>query len=108
MFRTASKVINILPLDVKERMAKGEKLNIIDVRENEEVVQGKIPGAKHIRLSELPDRLHEIDPNVETIMVCRSGNRSGKACEYLLNQGYRNVKNMMGGMLNWEGEIEKP
>ncbi|MFC4767204.1 rhodanese-like domain-containing protein [Effusibacillus consociatus] len=98
--------MNILPLDVKERLEKGEKLNIIDVREDQEVATGKIPGSKHIRLSEIPDRLHEIDPNVETIMVCRSGNRSGKACEYLMSRGYRNVKNMMGGMMNWEGDIE--
>ncbi|BCJ88278.1 rhodanese-like domain-containing protein [Effusibacillus dendaii] len=106
MFRTSPRIINIIPLDVKEKLKKGEKVNIIDVRENEEVAQGKIPGAKHIRLSEIPSRLHEIDPNVETIMVCRSGNRSAKACEFLMNQGYRNVKNMMGGMNAWEGDVE--
>lgn len=100
-------VINILPFDVKQRLERGEKLNIIDVRENEEVAAGKIPGAKHIRLSEVPDRLDEIDPNLETIIVCRSGNRSGKACEYLMSQGYTKTKNMMGGMLNWEGHVEK-
>jgi rhodanese-related sulfurtransferase len=103
---TSSKVINILPLDVKERLARGEKLNIIDVREDEEVATGKIPGAKHIRLSEIPNRLHEIDPHAETILVCRSGNRSSKACEYLMSQGYRHVKNMMGGMRAWEGDVE--
>lgn len=106
MFRTQSKVINIFPLDVKEKLERGEKIEIIDVREHDEVRQGKIPGAKHIRLSELPCRLNEIDPDTETIFVCRSGNRSGLACEYLMSRGYGNVKNMMGGMLNWTGEIE--
>jgi rhodanese-related sulfurtransferase len=100
------RVINILPLDVKERLARGEKLNIIDVREDEEVATGKIPGAKHIRLAELPNRLHEIDPHVETILVCRSGNRSSKACEFLMSRGYCNVKNMLGGMSAWEGDVE--
>lgn len=101
-----SKVVNILSTQVKERMAKGEKLNLIDVREDEEVATGKIPGAKHIRLSDLPQRIAEIDPNVETIMVCRSGNRSGIACEYLMQQGYKKVKNLLGGMNGWEGEVE--
>lgn len=102
-----SKVINIIPLDVQERLARGEKLNIIDVREPEEVATGMIPGAKHIRLGEIPHRKAEIDPNVETIMVCRSGNRSGQACDFLMNQGYHNVKNMMGGMLGWKGPVQK-
>lgn len=101
-----TRIINILPLDVKERLAQGEKLNIIDVREYQEVAAGKIPGAKHIRLSEIPERLDEIDPQVETIFVCRSGNRSGQACAYLMSRGYRHVKNMMGGMLAWDGDVE--
>lgn len=98
--------INILPFDVKERLKKGEKLNIVDVRENEEVVTGKIPGAKHIRLGDLQERYKEIDPNAETIIVCRSSNRSGVASEFLVNMGYRNVKNMVGGMSAWDGDIE--
>ncbi|WP_018131616.1 rhodanese-like domain-containing protein [Effusibacillus pohliae] len=106
MYQTAARVINILPHDVNERLKRGEQLNIIDVREHQEVARGKIPGAKHIRLAELPDRLHEIDPDKETILVCRSGNRSAKACEYLMSRGYRNVKNMLGGMNAWQGDIE--
>jgi rhodanese-related sulfurtransferase len=102
-----SQVINILPQQVKERQEQGEKLNIIDVRENEEVAAGKIPGAVHIRLSEIPERLNEIDPNVETILVCRSGNRSAMACEYLMDQGYTKVKNLLGGMNAWDGEVER-
>lgn len=102
-----SKVINIIPLDVQERLARGEKLNIVDVREPEEVATGRIPGAKHIRLSEIPQRMQEIDRDQETIMVCRGGNRSSQACEYLMGQGYTNVKSMMGGMMGWKGQVQK-
>ncbi|WP_083955827.1 rhodanese-like domain-containing protein [Brevibacillus parabrevis] len=98
---------NIHPVDVRERLKRGEKLNIVDVREDEEVATGKIPGAKHIRLNELTDRWQEISPDEETIIVCRSGNRSDAACQFLYTVGYRNVKNMMGGMNNWEGDVEK-
>ncbi|WCN39270.1 rhodanese-like domain-containing protein [Aneurinibacillus uraniidurans] len=102
-----SRIVNILSQQVQERQQQGEKLRIIDVREPEEVAQGIIPGAVHIRLSELPNRLSEIDKSAETIFVCRGGNRSSMACEYLLDLGYTNVKNLMGGMIGWDGPIEK-
>lgn len=97
----------IHPADVKDRLKIGEKLNIIDVREADEVATGKIPGAKHIPLHELSVRYMEIDRDTETVMVCRSGNRSGVACEFLNSMGYRQVKNMWGGMNAWEGDLEK-
>ncbi|GAE94865.1 rhodanese-like domain protein [Gracilibacillus boraciitolerans JCM 21714] len=78
----------------------GEKVNVIDVRENDEVAQGVIPGAKHIRLAEIPERLDEIDKNEHHYMVCRSGARSGRASEFLEANGY-DVTNMAGGMLAW-------
>ncbi len=99
-------VINILPIDVLHRLKQGEKLTILDVREPEEVRMGKIPGAKHISLGEIPSRYMELDPAQELIIVCRSGGRSTAACEFLQNVGFRHVKNMMGGMLAWEGEVE--
>lgn len=101
------KVISIHPLDVKERLERGESLNIVDVRESAEVQAGKISGAKHIPLSSFAERYQEIDPHQETILVCRSGNRSHKACEFLLQKGYSNIKNMLGGMNAWDGEIER-
>jgi rhodanese-related sulfurtransferase len=92
------------PYEVQQRLAKQEKLVVIDVREDFEWVRGHIPQAKHIPLSELPDRMNELDPNLETILVCHSGNRSNKACDYLHEHGYR-VVNMSGGMSNWFWEV---
>lgn len=86
---------------LKARLDAGEKLHLIDVREDEEVAAGMIPGAKHIRLGTLPDRLSEIPKDEEVIFICRSGGRSGRACEYLSELGYRNTVNMIGGMLAW-------
>ena len=88
--------------EIKERLANGEPLYMIDVREYEEVEAGMIPGAIHIPLGELPDRYEEIKQNDEIILICRSGNRSGKACDYLEMLGYAGVKNMLGGMLAWD------
>ncbi|NBI30698.1 rhodanese-like domain-containing protein [Chengkuizengella marina] len=92
---------NILPREVKNKLDEGLELNIIDVRENEEVAQGMISGAKHIPLGALPSRYQEIEQTDEIILVCRSGNRSGKALEYLQMLGLKNLKNMEGGMLEW-------
>ncbi|MFB6365138.1 rhodanese-like domain-containing protein [Paenibacillus elgii] len=92
----------ITPQEVKQRLENGEKLTIIDVREPEEVALGMIPGAKHIPLMEIPQRLGEIPQLSETILVCRSGNRSGRALEYLEAQGFTGLVNMTGGMLEWE------
>ncbi|GLI10642.1 rhodanese-like domain-containing protein [Paenibacillus tyrfis] len=92
----------ITPQEVKQRLENGEKLTIIDVREPDEVALGMIPGAKHIPLMEIPQRLGEIPQQSETILVCRSGNRSGRALEYLEAQGFTGLVNMTGGMLEWE------
>lgn len=83
----------------------GKKPIIVDVREHDEVAAGKIPGAKHIPLGELPNRLNELSKDEEHIMVCRSGSRSSMATDFLERNGFK-VKNMVGGMMNWQGETE--
>lgn len=92
--------------EVLQKLKDGETLNMIDVREDDEVAQGKIPGARHFPLGALPDRLHELDKGRLYVMICRSGGRSGNACSFLSEHGYDAV-NMAGGMLDWEGDVEK-
>lgn len=82
-----------------------EDLNIIDVREAEEVAEGMIPGAIHIPLGSIPERVSELDSSKEYIIVCRSGRRSANACQYLESEGF-NVINLEGGMLDYDGELE--
>ncbi|SIS40253.1 rhodanese-like domain-containing protein [Salimicrobium flavidum] len=80
-------------------------LNIVDVREAEEVAEGKIPGAIHIPLGVLEYRMNELDKNNSYVMVCRSGGRSSQATRFLENQGY-DVTNMEGGMMSYDGKTE--
>lgn len=87
---------------LKARLNQNEKLHIIDVREPEETALGVIPGAVLIPLMQIPERLGEIPQDQETILVCRSGGRSGKAYDYLQAHGYTNLKNLTGGMLAWD------
>ncbi len=95
-----------LSVDVKERMKSGTPLQIIDVREPYEFEDGHIPGAKLIPLAQLQTRLDEIDKSEETVVVCHSGARSGVACDFLERVGYGNVRNLMGGMSAWDGQVE--
>ncbi|KOR88881.1 rhodanese-like domain-containing protein [Paenibacillus solani] len=95
----------ILPKDVEQKLNDGLVLNIIDVRETEEVAEGKIPGAVNIPLGLIEFCKQDLDRSKEYVLVCRSGGRSGRAAEYLEGQGYR-VVNMTGGMLAWEGKME--
>ncbi|WP_449621385.1 rhodanese-like domain-containing protein [Robertmurraya sp. Marseille-Q9965] len=97
--------INIITTEeLEKKIENGEELNLIDVREDEEVAEGMIPGAKHIRMNDIPARLDELDKDKEYIFICRSSRRSENVCYYLQDQGYK-VRNMVGGMLDWKGEI---
>jgi len=92
--------------ELHERMQKKEALNIIDVREVYEYEEFNI-NAKNIPLGELPGRMSEIatDKDAEVIIHCRSGARSGQAKMYLMSEGFTNVRNLLGGMLSWQSEI---
>lgn len=73
----------------------------IDVREQDEYNAGHIPGIKLIPLGSIPSRMSEIPKDKTVIAVCRSGNRSSQATQYLRDQGFDNVHNMNGGMNEW-------
>ncbi|NKW97216.1 rhodanese-like domain-containing protein [Bacillus toyonensis] len=90
--------------EVEERLLRNEEIHVIDVREVEEVREGKIPGVLHIRLGLLEFQMHELDKNNEYIIVCRSGGRSARAVQFLEGYGFQ-VINMVGGMLAWEGKV---
>ena len=89
--------------EVQEKLENGEQLNIIDVREVDEVKEGKIPEAIHIPLGLVEFKMHELDKKKQYVMVCRSGARSGRAATYLEGQGF-DVINMDGGMMAYEGK----
>ncbi|MFC5703494.1 rhodanese-like domain-containing protein [Cohnella faecalis] len=87
--------------ELKARLDAGENIRLIDVREAEEVAHGIIPGAEHIPLGQVPQRLDDIPREEEVIFICRSGYRSGQACEYLTMLGFKQPVNLTGGMLAW-------
>jgi rhodanese-related sulfurtransferase len=91
--------------ELLKKIDAGEQVNIIDVREQEEVDAGIIPGAKHIALGQVETSLDQIDPSVPHYIICKAGGRSAMACEILEENGY-DVTNVTGGMMAWDGEVQ--
>lgn len=84
--------------------SKMEKVAIVDVRETDEFERGHIPTAKTIPLSQLEQQVDKLDKNKEYYIICQSGGRSARGCDFLSNQRYH-VVNVMGGMSVWKGEV---
>jgi rhodanese-related sulfurtransferase len=76
---------------------------VLDVREAEELPEGRIAGSTHIPLGQLPARAFELDRARPVITVCRSGGRSSQAAQFLAGQGF-DVANLDGGMTQWMAE----
>lgn len=94
---------NISVEELKSRLDAGEKLHIVDVREPHENAEFNIGGTliplgkvQTMQIDEIEDLKDE-----EVIVYCRSGNRSGQACMFLDTLGFKNTKNLTGGMLAW-------
>ena len=90
--------------ELRRRNETSEKLNIIDVRENWEHDENNI-GGLNIPLGTVPIRLNELESmkDQEVIVYCRTGNRSGKVKKFLQQQGFNQVRNLLGGIEEYQG-----
>jgi adenylyltransferase/sulfurtransferase len=93
-------------VELKQKIDRGDKFMLLDVREPHEWQIAKIPGATLIPLGDLPKRVNELDSSVEIVAQCRSGQRSGKACDFLRQAGFKKVKNLTGGILAWSDQVD--
>ncbi|MFZ9708974.1 MAG: rhodanese-like domain-containing protein [Steroidobacteraceae bacterium] len=100
----------VTELSVEEMKAKidaGESpLAVIDVREAWELDISRLPFTLHIPMGEIPQRISELDPQIPTIVVCRSGGRSLQVARFLVGRGFRSVSNLTGGILAWGERID--
>lgn len=103
---TASHGFEITSVELKQRMDRGERLRIVDVREPNEYQINKIPGAELIPLGELPRRYAELDAEEELIVHCKMGGRSAKAADFLRSVGFKRVLNLKGGVLDWVDKVD--
>ena len=79
---------------------------VLDVREPWELAIARLPGTLDIPMNEIPDRLGDIPRDRQLIVMCRSGARSLRVANYLLQNGFSSVTNLTGGILAWSAEID--
>ena len=93
--------------ELKSKKEAGDNFLLLDVREGFEYMVSNLDG-QHIPLGQLDVRLDEIKnyKDQEVVVMCRSGGRSGKACQLLESQGFENVNNLKGGITAWSKEVD--
>lgn len=101
--KSFSPINQISVTELTQRIAAGDShLQLIDVREPQELALAKIPGFVNLPLSEFAqwngEIAHRFDPHTETLVICHHGIRSAQMCQWLMEQGFTNVNNIAGGI----------
>jgi len=97
----------ITATELKERLDHGDDIQIIDVREDNEVAIAKLPNSIHIPLAQVLNRMSEIDPSRETVVHCKMGGRSARAIDALKRAGFTgSLTNLAGGITAWSNDVD--
>jgi rhodanese-related sulfurtransferase len=97
----------ITPAELKSRLDKGDQLVLLDVREQWEFDLAKLTGSTLIPLATLPQSLAKLNRDTEIIAICHHGMRSADATNFLLQQGFSKVKNLVGGIDAWSAQVDR-
>jgi rhodanese-related sulfurtransferase len=104
---TTNPMPEITATELKQRLEKGDDLQIVDVREANEVAIARIPNTIHIPLAQVINRMSEIDPSRATVVHCKMGGRSARAIEALKRSGFTGeLLNLTGGITAWSKEVD--
>jgi NADPH-dependent 2,4-dienoyl-CoA reductase/sulfur reductase-like enzyme/rhodanese-related sulfurtransferase len=107
MNKLEGRVKGVKASEVNEKLQTAKaSFQVLDVREEDEVKEKRIPNSTWIPLGELKNRMGELDKKKEIAVQCESGLRSYKACLKLRHEGFENIKNVDGGMLCWYYDTE--
>ncbi|HEV2827031.1 MAG TPA: rhodanese-like domain-containing protein [Pyrinomonadaceae bacterium] len=104
---TTQPMREITATELKQRLDNGEDIQIVDVREANEVAVAKIPNTIHIPLAQVINRMSEIDPTRETVVHCKMGGRSARAIDALQRSGFTGkLLNLAGGITAWSNDVD--
>jgi rhodanese-related sulfurtransferase len=98
--------LQITPLEVKQKLDRGEAFLLVDVREPWEHAHCRIEGAKLIPMGTIPASLQSLDSGEEVICYCHHGMRSLDVAVWLRGQGVEKAKSLSGGIERWSAEID--
>ena len=105
-----ARIRELTPAEVRDLQARGETLVLLDVRDQNEVNLGRIPGAVHISRGTLETKVEAVIPrDANVVIYCASGNRSAFAAVTMQEMGYATVASMAGGIREWAtsgGEVD--
>ena len=97
----------ITATELKAQLDAGADIQLIDVRQPDEIAFAKIEGSKLIPLGEIMGRMNEVDPARDTVIYCKMGGRSGRAIEVLQHSGFTgSLKNLVGGITAWSNDVD--
>ena len=100
-------ITEMTPREFLERRRGGADLTLLDVREDWEIQLAPVPTeVVHIPMGRVPERLAELDPKGETVVICRSGGRSMQVANFLASRGFASVANLSGGILAWSRDLD--
>jgi molybdopterin/thiamine biosynthesis adenylyltransferase/rhodanese-related sulfurtransferase len=102
----STQVPEISPVEMKKWMDEQRPFVLVDVREPHEFQICSIPGSTLIPLGDVPKRMNELNSADEIVVHCRSGMRSAKAVEFLMQSGFRKIHNLKGGVLAWSDQVD--
>ena len=94
-------VKEIESVELEKKLSAKEVFYLLDIRSEAEVVHGMLPSSAHLPMHLIPVRMNEFPKDREIVLYCRSGARSYHACMYLMQQGFNNVTNLKGGIIDW-------
>jgi rhodanese-related sulfurtransferase len=99
-------VLAIQPLALKKRLDDREDICLVDVREEWEHSLASLPGSTHIPLGELVDRVQELLFEENIVVYCHVGERSYRGAVILIESGFKNVHNLIGGIDGWSQVVD--
>ena len=95
------------PREFLERRQGGADMLLLDVREDWETQLAPVPAEiVHIPMGQIEERLGELDPRKDTVVICRSGGRSLEVARFLSGRGFESVSNLTGGILAWSSDLD--
>ena len=97
---------DITPIELAEKLERGDDFDLIDVREPQELAIAAIPGARLIPLGSFEAAIPTLNPDREIVVICRSGARSGTAVQALRSLGFERARNLVGGILAWSDDVD--
>ena len=98
---------DITPRDLAARLGEEQRPLLLDVREAWELSIARIDPSMHMPMNDVPDRLDELNPDQEIVVLCHHGRRSRQVVAFLKQSGFRQVLNLGGGIDAWSTEVDQ-